>query len=70
MKRQDGHRTGHWLPHQKALKEWLERFSKDVRTKAGGSGLHPAVEEFRELINGDPIVRLLIGQMIEEVPGS
>src|SRR4051812_23583217 len=59
---------GRWLPHQDALEGWLDRLSKDVRPKAGRAGLHPAVEEFRELIHGDPIIRLLIAQMIEQLP--
>ena len=62
------HRIGRWLPHQDALEDWLEGLVKDVRVERGGAKLHPAVEDFRELINGDPIVRLLITRMIEQVP--
>ncbi len=68
MKHRGRHRMGRWLPHQEALEVWLEGLSKDVRPKSDRGGLHPAVEEFRKLISGDPIVRLLITQMIEQVP--
>ncbi len=30
--------------------------------------VHPVIEEFRELIDGDPIVRMLVTEMIEQVP--
>ncbi len=62
------HRIGRWLPHQDALEDWLEGLVKDIQVERGAAKLHPAVEDFRELINGDPIVRLLITQMIEQVP--
>jgi phosphatidylserine decarboxylase len=68
MKQHGRHRMGRWLPHQEALEDWLEGLTKEVRPKSAGAKLHPAVEEFRELISGDPIVRLLITQMIEQVP--
>ena len=70
MKHQGGHRIGRWLPHLDALEDWLEGLVKDVEPRPGGEGLHPAVEEFRELIDGDPIVRLLTAQMIEQAPTS
>ena len=68
MKQHGRHRMGRWLPHQEALEDWLEGLTKEVRPKSGEANLHPAVEEFRELISGDPIVRLLITQMVEQVP--
>ena len=64
------HRIGRWLPHQEALEDWLEDLVNDIRAKRGGAKLHPAVEEFRELIDSDSIVRLLITQMIEQVPDT
>ncbi len=64
------HRIGRWLPHQDALEDWLEGLVEDVRAGRGGGKLHPAVEEFRELIEGDPVVRLLMTQMVEQAPGT
>ena len=62
------HRVGRWLPHQDDLEDWLEGFVREVRAKADGATLHPLVLEFRELIDGDPVVRMLVTQMIEQVP--
>ncbi len=62
------HRVGRWLPHQDALEDWLEGLVRDVRVKADGVTFHPVIEEFRELIDRDPIVRLYITQMIDQVP--
>jgi Phophatidylserine decarboxylase len=62
------HRIGRWLAHQDALEDWLEGLVKDIRTKRSGAKLHPAVEEFGTLIDTDPVVRLLITQMIEQIP--
>jgi phosphatidylserine decarboxylase len=67
MKQHGKHRMGRWLPHQVALEDWLEGLTKEVRVRSCGAKLHPAVEEFRALIGGDPIVRLLITQMVEQV---
>jgi phosphatidylserine decarboxylase len=62
------HRIGRWLPHQDDLEEWLEGIVKEVSPKAERVEFHPVVEEFRDLIDHDPIVRMLITQMIEQVP--
>ena len=51
------HRVGRWLPHQDALEDWLEGLGRDVRIKADGVTFHPVIEEFRTLIDRDPIVR-------------
>ncbi|MDR3636794.1 MAG: phosphatidylserine decarboxylase family protein, partial [Isosphaeraceae bacterium] len=67
-KTRPGHRKGHWLPDQDALEDWLEGLTNQVKAKADGAILHPAVEELRELIDGDPIVRMYFTRMIEEVP--
>jgi phosphatidylserine decarboxylase len=62
------HRAGHWLPHQDALEDWLEGQVKDVRAKADDVTIHPVIDEFRRLIDGDPVVRMYVTQMIEQVP--
>ena len=54
------HRVGRWLPHQDALEDWLEGLAEDVRCRADGAKLHPVVEEFRELIAADPVVRMYV----------
>jgi phosphatidylserine decarboxylase len=62
------HRVGRWLPHQDDLEDWLEGLVRDVKARAERGPLHPAVEGFRDLIDRDPIVRMLVTQMIEQVP--
>ena len=62
------HRIGRWLPHQDALEDWLEGLVTEVREKAGKVTLHPVIEEFAKLIDDDPIVRMYVTQMIEQVP--
>ena len=62
------HRIGRWMPHQDALEDWLEGLVKDIRARRGAAKLHTAVEGLRELIEGDPVVRLLLTEMIEQVP--
>jgi phosphatidylserine decarboxylase len=63
------HRIGRWLPPQDDLEGWIEKVAKEAKTARKGR-LLPAVEEFRSLIDGDPIVRLLVSQMIEQVPAA
>lgn len=62
------HRIGRWLPHQDDLEDWLEGLVREVKSRSDRVRFHPVIEEFRELIDGDPIVRMLVTQMIEQVP--
>src|SRR3954470_24302812 len=62
------HRPGRWLPDQDSLEAWLEGLSGEIEAKSRKAPLHPAVEEFRTLIDRDPIVRMYVTQMIEQVP--
>jgi phosphatidylserine decarboxylase len=62
------HRIGRWLPHQDALEDWLEGLVGEVGVKADRVSVHPVVAESRDLIDRDPIVRMLVTQMIEQVP--
>src|SRR5262249_44140142 len=62
------HRIGRWLPHQDDLEDWPEGGVQDVWGQAARGRFHPVIEEFRDLIGDDPIVRMLITQMIEQVP--
>ncbi len=72
MGRTDGagktHRPGRWLPDQDAMEEWLEGLAKKVKARPARVPLHPVIEEFRELIARDPVVRMYLHQMIEQVP--
>ncbi len=61
-------RAGGWLPSdQQALGRWVE----DLAAKADAGGdepLLPVVEEFRQLIERDPVVFMLFAAMLRQVP--
>ncbi|QEH32723.1 phosphatidylserine decarboxylase [Aquisphaera giovannonii] len=64
------HRHGRWLPHQDALEDWLEGSCGRASEKAAdpATRLQPVVQELKDLIDRDPIVRMYFTQMIEQVP--
>jgi len=55
------------LPEQEDLEDWLaghrERVEADERVV-----LHPVLVECQQLIDSDPVVRMYLHQMIEQVP--
>jgi phosphatidylserine decarboxylase len=61
-------RVGEWLPSdQQALGRWVD----DLAAKADAQGdvpLHPVVEEFRQLIERDPVIFMLFSAMLKQVP--
>ena len=65
----DVRRQAGWLPRQDDLEKWLGALRGRVATR-GARTLHPAVAELGELIDGDPIVRMLVNKMIEQEPGG
>lgn len=66
----DPKRQGGWLPSsQEDLEGWLAGH----RERSGAldpDGLHPAVRAFRDLIEGDPVLRMHAHRMIEEEPAA
>jgi phosphatidylserine decarboxylase len=65
----DVRRRAGWLPEdQDDLEARLAGHRE--RAEAGGEQvvLHPVLTEFQELMDGDPVVRMLINQMIAQVP--
>jgi phosphatidylserine decarboxylase len=63
-------RSAGWLPEQDDLEAWIEGHRKRVSAKADELVLHPVIEEFRQLIESEPVVRMLLNQMIEQVPAT
>ena len=61
-------RAGRWLPNQDSLEGWLEGLTTDIRARAGRGFRHPVMDEFRALIDRDPVIRLELTQMIAQVP--
>lgn len=60
-------RVGEWLPSDQAVLEtWIDDLIKDVGT--GAKHLHPVIEEFKDLIESDAEIYMLVNQMFEQVP--
>jgi phosphatidylserine decarboxylase len=66
----DAKRSGGWLPEQEDLESWLEGHRERVNAKGEQLAFHPVIEQFQELIDGDPVVRMYLNQMIEQVPST
>jgi phosphatidylserine decarboxylase len=65
----DVRRRAGWLPRdQDALEEWLAGHTSRVESRGEKIVLHPVITEFQELIDSDPVVRLYVNEMIEQVP--
>jgi phosphatidylserine decarboxylase len=67
----DVRRRAGWLPEdQEDLEAWLHGHRQRVQARGEPVELHPAIIEFQELIDSDPVVRMLVHQMIEQVPSA
>ncbi|WAH98121.1 phosphatidylserine decarboxylase family protein [Arthrobacter sp. MMS18-M83] len=64
-------RLGGWLPErQDDLEEWIAGHRERAEARGEDALLHPVIVEFKELIASDPVVRLYMTEMIEQVPTS
>jgi phosphatidylserine decarboxylase len=61
-------RPGRWLPAKSEVRRYVAGLSAGLAARAVSRPLHPAVAEFAALIETDPIVRMYVTRMIEEVP--
>jgi phosphatidylserine decarboxylase len=67
----DVRRQAGWLPQeQDDLESWLEAHGARVEARGEQVVLDPVLAEFQDLIDGDPVVRLYMNQMIAQVPSS
>jgi phosphatidylserine decarboxylase len=65
----DVRRRAGWLPDdQDALESWLEGHRQRVEAKGEQVALHPVITEFHDLIDTDPVLRMYVDRMIEQVP--
>lgn len=61
-------RHGAWLPQDPAaVEDWAHRFSSRVAANPPAR-LAPVIEEFADLIAEDPVIRMYITEMIDQVP--
>ncbi|MBW2172288.1 MAG: phosphatidylserine decarboxylase family protein [Deltaproteobacteria bacterium] len=59
-----------WLPnHEAVLRRWHEIISEATRKKRGEI-LHPVIQKFQKLIDDDPVVRMYMTQMIQQIPAK
>jgi len=64
----DVKRRAGWLPRdQDALEAWLAGHRERVEAQ-GDRELHPVVQEFAQLLDDDPVLRMYAERMIAEVP--
>jgi phosphatidylserine decarboxylase len=64
-------RRAGWLPRkQDDLESWLAGHRERVEARGEQVVLHPVLVEFQELIDGDPLVRMYMNQMIAQVPST
>ncbi|MGO9155902.1 phophatidylserine decarboxylase associated domain-containing protein [Mycobacterium sp.] len=50
------------------MESWLSGHRRRVQAKGEQVMLHPAITEFQELIDSDPVVRMYVHRMVAEVP--
>ena len=56
-----------WLPNEEAvLAHWHAIISEAVRERSGAK-LHPVIRKFQKLIDDDPVVRMYMTQMIQQI---
>lgn len=62
--------VGRWLPKDpRALQDWLaKKISQVERTDTGPENWKPVIQEFQQLIEGDPDIFMGFHQMFDEVP--
>lgn len=64
-------KAGHWLPKDHTIHhEFIRRASEraDAHGKENGGRLSPAVDEFRQFIEGNPRVYMYFVEMFDEIP--
>jgi phosphatidylserine decarboxylase len=67
----DPKRASGWLPgNQEDLETWLSDLSARVRSRGEQITVHPVIAEFQDLIAADPVVRMYMTQMVEQVPSG
>ncbi|MCU1472006.1 phosphatidylserine decarboxylase family protein [Amnibacterium sp.] len=65
----DVKRRAGWLPpSQDDLEAWLSGHRERTEAHGEDTPLHPVLVEFQQLMDTDPIVRMYVTQMVEQVP--
>ena len=62
------HRTGHWLPADHAkLRGWVDKLLERKRPMHE-EPLDPVLQDFKDFIDREPLVRMMATEMFQEVP--
>jgi phosphatidylserine decarboxylase len=64
----DVRRKAGWLPEQEALESWLTRHRQRVAALGERLVLHPVMARFKDLVEGDPVLRMYAERMVAEAP--
>jgi phosphatidylserine decarboxylase len=64
----DVRRKAGWLPEQQDLESWLTRHRQRVAALGERLVLHPVMARFKELVEGDPVLRMYAERMVHEAP--
>jgi phosphatidylserine decarboxylase len=64
----DVRRKAGWLPEQQDLESWLTRHRQRVAALGERLVLHPVTARFKDLVEGDPVLRMYAARMVEEAP--
>jgi phosphatidylserine decarboxylase len=60
--------TQRWLPNEEAaLRRWLAVIEDEIQARGIGK-IHPVIQRFQKLIDDDPVVRMYLTQMVEQIP--
>ena len=66
---QDFRRRAGWLPaDQQGLESWLRGQRSRIEDRDPDRALHPAVAHLRDVVEGDPVLRMHAHEMISQVP--
>lgn len=66
----DVRRQAGWLPEQEDLEAWLAGTCERVASQPDDAPLAPAVQDFSDLLDAEPVLRMQVEQMIEQVPAG
>jgi phosphatidylserine decarboxylase len=63
------YQVGRWLPSdEQALRSWKERLIEDVEGLGGAVALHPVLQEFKDMIEEDPVLYMQFTEMFRQIP--
>ncbi|MCU1474128.1 phosphatidylserine decarboxylase family protein [Amnibacterium sp.] len=64
----DVRRKAGWLPEQADLESWLTRHRQRVAALGERLVLHPVAAKLKDLVEGDPVLRMYAERMVTEAP--